>query len=194
VKALDDLFHVSAAPHDRSTVTTKTIMQAVIIALLPAGLFGVYNFGIRALMVIVTTVLACVLTELVYCKLMKKPSTISDFSAVVTGILLAYNLPAGIPLYMAVLGGIFAILIVQMLLEAYVPVVNQLLGIYIPLIVVNCIILGRAEAYAAKNKVVVSFFDGIGMGLGFTIALTLIGSFRELLGAGTIFGFRITPD
>ncbi|NLK99559.1 MAG: electron transport complex subunit E [Clostridiales bacterium] len=83
--------------------------------------------------------------------------------------------------------------IVQLLLQAYVPSVNEALGIYIPLIVVNCIIFGRVEAYAAKNKVGLSLFDGIGMGLGFTMALILIGSFRELLGAGTIFGLQIMP-
>jgi electron transport complex protein RnfE len=84
--------------------------------------------------------------------------------------------------------------IVQLLLQAYVPSVNEALGIYIPLIVVNCIIFGRVEAYAAKNKVGLSLFDGIGMGLGFTIALLLIGSFRELLGAGTIFNYRVMPE
>lgn len=84
--------------------------------------------------------------------------------------------------------------IVQLLLQAYLPSVNDALGIYIPLIVVNCIIFGRVEAYAAKNKVGLSLFDGIGMGLGFTLALLLIGSFRELLGAGTIFNYRIMPE
>jgi electron transport complex protein RnfE len=84
--------------------------------------------------------------------------------------------------------------IVQLLLQAYLPSVNDALGIYIPLIVVNCIIFGRVEAYAAKNKVGLSLFDGIGMGLGFTLALLLIGSFRELLGAGTIFSYRIMPE
>lgn len=84
--------------------------------------------------------------------------------------------------------------IVQLLLQAYLPSINEALGIYIPLIVVNCIIFGRVEAYAAKNKVGLSLFDGIGMGLGFTIALLLIGSFRELLGAGTIFNFRVMPE
>lgn len=97
-----------------------------------------------------------------------------------------------IPAYIVVVASL--VTIVQLLLEAYLPVVNELLGIYIPLIVVNCIILGRAEAYAAKNSIGLSFFDGIGMGLGFTGALTIIGSFRELLGAGSIFGFRITPQ
>lgn len=96
-----------------------------------------------------------------------------------------------IPAYIVVVASL--VTIVQLLLEAYVPVVNELLGIYIPLIVVNCIILGRAESYAAKNSVGLSFFDGIGMGLGFTAALTIIGSVRELLGAGTIFSFKITP-
>ncbi len=84
--------------------------------------------------------------------------------------------------------------IVQMLLKAYLPSLNQSLGIYIPLIVVNCIILGRAESYASKNPVLPSIFDGVGMGLGFTAGLTAIGIFRELLGAGTIFGLHIMPD
>jgi electron transport complex protein RnfE len=97
-----------------------------------------------------------------------------------------------IPAYIVVVASL--VTIVQLLLEAYLPIVNELLGIYIPLIVVNCIILGRAESYAAKNSVGLSLFDGIGMGLGFTMALTIIGSFREILGAGSIFGFKITPD
>ena len=84
--------------------------------------------------------------------------------------------------------------IVQFLLEGFIPALYSSLGIYIPLIVVNCIILGRAEAYASKNKVVPSIFDGIGMGLGFTLGLTSIGIFREILGAGQIFGFRVMPS
>ena len=83
--------------------------------------------------------------------------------------------------------------IVDMLMEGFVPSLYSALGIYIPLIVVNCIILGRAEAYAMKNKPLISAFDGIGMGLGFTIALALIGGFREILGAGTVFGIQIMP-
>lgn len=82
--------------------------------------------------------------------------------------------------------------IVELLLQAYLPFLYQALGIYIPLIVVNCIILGRAESYASKNAVVSSIFDGIGMGLGFTLGLTLIGIFRELLGNGTVFGNEIS--
>lgn len=81
--------------------------------------------------------------------------------------------------------------IVQLLMEAYVPFLYEQLGLYIPLIVVNCIILGRAEAFASKNGLVDSLFDGIGMGLGFTLALTLLGLIRELLGAGTVFGFNL---
>ena len=84
--------------------------------------------------------------------------------------------------------------IIQFLLQAYLPSLNDSLGLYIPLIVVNCIILGRAEAYASKNKVLPSVFDGLGMGLGFTVGLTLIGIFRELLGKGCIFGFQILGD
>ena len=81
--------------------------------------------------------------------------------------------------------------IVDMLMEGFTPSLYSALGIYIPLIVVNCIILGRAESYASKNPVVPSIFDGLGMGLGFTLGLTLIGLFRELLGAGQIFGAQV---
>ena len=84
--------------------------------------------------------------------------------------------------------------IVQLLLKAYIPFLDSALGVYIPLIVVNCIILGRAEAYASKNPVILSALDGIGMGLGFTVGLTLIGIFREILGSGAIFGFNFIPD
>ena len=83
---------------------------------------------------------------------------------------------------------------VQLMLEAYLPFLNKALGMYIPLIVVNCIILGRAESYAYSNPVLPSLFDGLGMGLGFTLSLTCIGALRELLGAGELFGFGILPD
>ena len=81
--------------------------------------------------------------------------------------------------------------VVELLMEAYIPSLYAALGIYIPLIVVNCIILGRAEAFASKNPPIVSLFDGIGMGLGFTVALTIIGAIRELLGTGSVFGLQI---
>ncbi len=84
--------------------------------------------------------------------------------------------------------------IVQLLLQAYLPALNSALGVYIPLIVVNCIILGRAEAYASKNPIVLSALDGVGMGLGFTVGLTFIGIFREILGSGAVFGFQFIPD
>ena len=83
---------------------------------------------------------------------------------------------------------------VQLLLEAYLPSLNASLGIYIPLIVVNCIILGRAESYAYHNGPIPSLFDGIGMGLGFTVGLTLLGIFREFIGSGTFFGMRVFPE
>ena len=83
--------------------------------------------------------------------------------------------------------------IVDMLMEGFTPDLYSALGIYIPLIVVNCIILGRAEAYASKNKPLASLFDGIGMGLGFTVSITCIGAVRELIGAGTLFGHQILP-
>lgn len=84
--------------------------------------------------------------------------------------------------------------VVQMLLQAYIPFLYDALGIYIPLIVVNCIILGRAESYASKNPPIASLFDGLGMGLGFSLALTCIGAVREMLGAGEIFGFHFMPE
>ena len=90
-----------------------------------------------------------------------------------------------IPSFIVVIASLVTIL--QMVLQAYVPSVYEALGLFIPLIVVNCIILGRAEAYAAKNGPISSIFDGLGMGLGFTIALTLLGACREVLGTGKIF-------
>lgn len=84
--------------------------------------------------------------------------------------------------------------VAELLLQGFLPFLYDALGIYIPLIVVNCIILGRAEAYAYKNPVIPSLFDGIGMGLGFSVALTCIGAVRELLGAGEIFGIHVMPD
>ena len=97
-----------------------------------------------------------------------------------------------LPAYIVIVASL--VTIVELLVEAYVPALYKSLGIYIPLIVVNCIILGRAEAYASKNPPLLSTMDGIGMGLGFTIALTVIGLVRELFGAGTAFGIDVMPD
>ena len=96
-----------------------------------------------------------------------------------------------IPCYIVVIASFVTVL--QMLMQAYVPDLYKTLGIFIPLIVVNCIILGRAEAFAAKNNVLASLCDGIGIGIGFTIALTLLGMVRELLGKGTFFGMEVLP-
>ena len=84
--------------------------------------------------------------------------------------------------------------IIQFLLQAYLPELNASLGLYIPLIVVNCLILARAEAYASKNSPIDSIFDGIGMGLGFTVALGFLGLVREFIGAGTLFNVAVLPD
>ena len=97
-----------------------------------------------------------------------------------------------IPVYIVVIATL--VTIVQFLLAAYLPDVNKSLGLFIPLIVVNCVILGRAESFASKNNVIDSALDGIGMGLGFTIGLTLLGICRELLGNGTVFGFECIPS
>lgn len=97
-----------------------------------------------------------------------------------------------IPAYVVVIATF--VTVVQMCMEAYVPALYDSLGLFIPLIVVNCIVLGRAEAFAAKNGVVSSMFDGIGMGLGFTLALTLLGAVREFLGTGKMFSITLFPE
>ena len=97
-----------------------------------------------------------------------------------------------IPAYIVVIASF--VTIVQMLLKAFLPDLNASLGLFIPLIVVNCIILARAEAFASKNGIIASMFDGIGMGLGFTVALGVIGVVRELLGSGQIFGLSVLPE
>ena len=94
-----------------------------------------------------------------------------------------------IPCYIVVIATF--VTLVQMILEAYVPALYSALGVFIPLIVVNCVILGRAEAFAAKNNVLMSLADGIGMGLGFTLSLAVLGSIRELIGFGSIFGISV---
>lgn len=97
-----------------------------------------------------------------------------------------------IPVFIVVIASFVTIL--QMVMQAYVPDVYAELGLFIPLIVVNCVILGRAEAFAAKNSTGASLMDGIGIGLGFTLGLTLLGICRELLGAGSVFGFTLLPE
>ena len=97
-----------------------------------------------------------------------------------------------IPCFIVVIASF--VTIVQLVMQAYVPDIYETLGLFIPLIVVNCIVLGRAEAFASKNPVFPSILDGAGMGLGFTFALTILGCIRELLGNGTIFSLRILPE
>lgn len=97
-----------------------------------------------------------------------------------------------IPAFIVVIAAF--VTIVQMAMEAYMPSLYDALGLFIPLIVVNCIVLGRAEAFAAKNNPLASLMDGIGMGLGFTFALTLLGSIREFIGTGAVFSMRIFPE
>ncbi|MGN0308718.1 MAG: RnfABCDGE type electron transport complex subunit D [Lachnospiraceae bacterium] len=112
---MSDLKKVSANPHIRSKITTSTIMLAVLVALLPTTIYGIINFGAKAALLIVVTVATTVLTELLYEMAMKKRVTIGDFSAAVTGLLLALNLPVSAPWWIGVVGGVFAILVVKML-------------------------------------------------------------------------------
>ena len=102
-------------------------------------------------------------------------------------------IPNGVrmPAYIVIVASL--VTIVEFIMKAYTPALAKQLGVYIPLIVVNCIILGRAESYASKNPPVLSILDGVGMGLGFTFGLTCIGIVREILGAGQIFGFQLLP-
>lgn len=112
---MSDLLNVSASPHVRSKDSTKTIMRDVAIALVPAAGFGVYNFGFKALLILVVSIATCMLTEYIYEKCMHKKVTTSDYSALVTGLLLGMNLPASVPVWMPIIGGVFAILIVKQL-------------------------------------------------------------------------------
>ena len=112
---MNDLLNVSASPHVRSKDTTKTIMRDVAIAMIPTSIFGIYNFGVNALLLILTCVATCVLSEYIYERGMHRIITTSDYSAVVTGLILALNLPASAPLWMAILGSVFAIIIVKQL-------------------------------------------------------------------------------
>ena len=112
---MSDMLKVSSSPHVRAKDTTDKIMLYVILALLPTSLFGVYNFGMKALLLIVITIASCMGSEWVFEKITKRPNTLNDYSAVVTGLLLALNLPVSLPWWQAVLGGVFAIIVVKML-------------------------------------------------------------------------------
>ena len=112
---MSDLYHVSSSPHVRAKDTTSRIMLYVIIALLPTSLFGIYNFGFKALLLILVTIASCVVSEWLFNRIVHKKNTIDDLSAVVTGLLLALNLPVNLPLWEAVLGGVFAIIVVKCL-------------------------------------------------------------------------------
>lgn len=112
---MSDLYQVSSSPHVRSKVSTDKIMLLVVVALMPSTFFGIYNFGLRAAILIIATILSCVVSEFIFDLIVHKENTIKDFSAVVTGLLLALNLPAGLPIWEAILGGVFAIIIVKCL-------------------------------------------------------------------------------
>ena len=111
----DNLYTVSMAPHIRSNASTASIMLDVAIALIPSLVFGIYNFGLRALIIILICVISCIASEYLYEKLMKKPVTVGDCSALVTGLILAVNLPSTVPFWLPVIGGAFAIIVVKML-------------------------------------------------------------------------------
>ena len=207
---------VAPAPHVQTSQSTARIMRDVVIALMPALAVSAVVFGVDVLRVTALSVAACVLFEYLIQKfLVRGASTIGNWSAVVTGVLLAFNLPASIPWWIVLIMSNLVIslikniipdkvripafivviasfvTVIQMLMQAYVPALYASLGVFIPLIVVNCIILGRAEAFASKNSPLDSILDGVGIGLGFTLALTAVGAVREILGSGAIFGVSL---
>ena len=112
---MEQMYNVSSNPHIRDKMTTSRIMQLVVIALLPTTLFGIWNFGVHALLVVLATVASSVFFEWLYDRLMHKKNTTTDFSAVVTGLLLALNMPPQIPIWMPILGSAFAIIVVKQL-------------------------------------------------------------------------------
>ena len=112
---MENMFNVSSSPHVKSKVSTRTLMLDVVIAMIPTSVYGIVHFGANSLIVLIATVIACVLSEYVYEKAMHKPVTISDMSAVVTGMILALNMPPQIPAWVPVLGGVFAIIVVKQL-------------------------------------------------------------------------------
>lgn len=112
---MSKLLNVSASPHVRSSVTTPVLMYDVAIAMIPAALFGIYHFGIKSLLIILVTVATCMLSEYAYESLMGRPVTVSDGSALVTGLILALNMPPEVSLWIPMLGGVFAIIVVKQL-------------------------------------------------------------------------------
>ncbi len=152
------MLHVSSSPHIRHEATTQSIMADVLIALLPAYLMGVYAFGYRALLVMLVTVASCVLTELIYQKLMKLPLTVGDLSAVVTAAIITVNMPATIPLWMPALGGVFAILIVKQLFGGLGHNVMN------PALAARCFLLiSFAAAMTTFPETFRTLFDGVGV-------------------------------
>ena len=196
---MENRLTVTASPHIQDRSSTRGLMGSVVVALLPCVAASALIFGWRALLVVGITTAASVGFEYLYCLLMKKPIPVGDLSAVVTGIILGLNMPVGIPLWIAIIGAFIAIVIAKQLFGGIGfnfanPALDKALGVFLPLIVVNCIILGRAEMFASKNKVLDSAIDGLGMGLGFTLTLVVMGSIREIIGAGSWFGMTIIPE
>ena len=166
---MSELLHVSSSPHVRDKVNTGNIMLTVLIALLPSALFGVYNFGPHALMLILVSILCCVATEAVYEKIVHKKLTIQDYSAAVTGLLLALNLPPNAPWWIAVIGSVFAILVVKQLfgglalnMPPQIPLWIPVLGGVFAIIVVKQLYGGLGQnfmnpALAARCFLLISF-------------------------------------
>ncbi len=160
--------NISTSPHVRSGLSTSTVMRDVAIALMPALLFGIFVFGLRALILIALCAVTCVLTEYVYQKLMKLPVTVADGSALVTGLILAMNLPATVPFWVPVLGGVFAILIVKQLFGG----IGQ--NIMNPALAARCFLIISFPAMLGGNWPQVGNVFGADMWAGFAQRMTTL--------------------
>lgn len=186
---MSDNFNISSSPHIRSKVTTNNIMLMVLIALLPSTIFGIYNFGIKALIVVLVTTVTAVLTEFIYEKLMHRKITIGDYSAAVTGLLLGLNLPASAPWWMAALGSIFAILVVKQLFGGLGQnFMNPALG-------ARCFLLisftGRMTDFAVNSYTGATPLAQLKAGEGVDTMKMLIGNISGTIGETSVIAIMI---
>ena len=191
---MNNLLHVSSSPHVRCKDTTQNLMLDVVIAMLPAAAFGVYRFGLYSLAVILATVAACVASEYAYEKFMGKPITVSDCSAVVTGMILALNMPPEIPIWIPMLGGVFAIIVVKQLYGGLVNLTDLFLG-FIPGTIgeVSTLALLIGGAYMIVKKVISPKIPLVYIGT-FAVFVFLFGGFdvnytlNQVCAGGLVFG------
>lgn len=177
---MNKLLHTSSSPHIRDKVTTSSIMLDVIIALLPAAFFGIYQFKLKAALIIIVSILTCVLSEYLFEYFMKRPITIKDCSAIVTGLLLALNLPSTVPLWIPVIGGVFAIIIVKQL---YGGLGQNFMN---PALAARCFLLisftGRMTSFVYDGVTTATPLSILATGAHFDLARLFIGNIAGTIG------------